>query len=201
VTDKSGKIVNRMVPQEFKSWLGTGPGYKIYRTGDKVMGFNQFSPILYELDADGAKARYEFSVEGFTFPDAAFFNEISDFGKNDYYKALKHSDRISYYEFYETSDMLTLMFMHQGKSYIGTLNKQNGTTHLFSIKKIEEDLQLGSITYFCATSLNNSIIAIILPMDIIEAHKEGVQIDPRLLSAANHTGADGNQIIAIFKLK
>jgi len=201
VTDKSGKIVNRMVPQEFKSWLGTGPGYKIYRTGDKVMGFNQFSPILYKLDANGAKARYEFSVEGFTFPDAAFFNEISDFGKNDYYKALTQSDRISYYAFHETPDMLMMNFIYQNEKFVGTLNKQNGATNLFSMKKIENDMHLGYISYFRATSLNNGILAVILPMDVIEAHKEGEQIDPRLLSAANHTGADGNPIIAIFKLK
>lgn len=162
VTNTLGEIKNMFVPKKFISGYLTGSDYPIYSLDGKVYGYIPYELTLYELNADSAKVRYRFEVDGFKTPTVDFLNEISENGKsNSLFDALSKSDFISYYDILETGQLICLTIIRQGQTHIALLDKDTDLKLFMPQDEFAKRLHLGKIKYLVPNEINDELLAII----------------------------------------
>lgn len=196
VTDSLGEIKNKFVPKKFISGYLTGSDYPIYTLYGKVYGYTPYELTLYELNADSAKVRYRFEIDGFKTPDVAFLNEISENGKsNSLFDALSKSDFISYYDILETKHLICLTIIKQGQTHIALLDKDSGLKLFMPQDEFSKRLQLGRIEYLIPDKINDGLPAIIDKSQFMP--DEVAMLPDSLQQLINNDNA--NPIVAIIR--
>ncbi len=100
----------------------TGPTKPMFRYKDSIRGYDQFSPIVYNISDSSCRAVYQLDYEGLNFPNLQYLKKIS-YGNKDYSIKLRNSGLISYYDFYETNDTILSMCIANGIRYLGLYSK------------------------------------------------------------------------------
>ena len=119
----------------------TGPAKPMYRCGDRIRAYIQYSPMVYEYDGHEMRPVLQVSFQGLEFPPEDFLKKISGNGR-DYTGDLRSSGYISYFDFHETADNVYAMVMAGNRRYLGMASKSGGEAVLLG----EEDF--GSLTPF-----------------------------------------------------